>query len=205
MENKKIAVFISGRGSNFKAILDQVKKGNIRGEIVLVISDNAEAPGLRYAEQEKIEKAVFIKQRGEPREHYYDRIMELLREKRIDLIVLAGFMKILSKNIIEQYKNRIMNIHPALLPSFPGTHAQKQALEYGVKYSGCTVHFVDEGVDSGPIIIQEVVPVLDDDTEETLSDRILKREHIAFPRAVALFCEGRLIVEGRRVFIKKQF
>jgi len=197
---KRIAVFISGRGSNFKNILDNTRKGNIKGKIVVVVSDNPEAPGLGYAD-EGIEKAVFVKKKGEPRDHYYERIIEFLSQKKVDLIVLAGFMKVLSCNIIEKYRNRIINIHPALLPSFPGTHAQKQALEYGVKYSGCTVHFVDEGVDTGPIILQDVVPVLDDDTEETLSARILEREHVIFPQAVALFCEDRLIVKDRKVII----
>lgn len=203
MDNKRIAVFLSGRGSNFKAILDEVNQGSIHAEIVAVISDNPGAPGLTYARESGIEEAVFTQKRGESRSAYFRKIIDYLEEKRIDLVVLAGFMKILGSNIIKKYKNRILNIHPGLLPSFPGMHAQKQALEYGVKYTGCTVHFVDEGVDTGPIVLQEVVPVLDFDTEESLSERILKKEHIIYPLAVSLFCDERIILKGRRVFIKR--
>jgi len=128
--------------------------------------------------------------------------MECLKEKDIDLVVLAGYMRILSPYFIRTYKNRIINIHPALLPSFPGLHAQRQAVEYGVKISGCTVHFVDEGIDSGPVILQKAVEVKDNDTEESLAERILKEEHQIYPRAIQLFCQGRLIIKGRRVFIK---
>ncbi len=198
---KRIGVFISGRGSNFRAINEEIKKGGINGEIVVVISDNPDAKGLLYARQEGIPTHVFIKEKAEKRDDYFSRIMVKLEEYNLDLILLAGFMRVLSKNIINEYRNRIINIHPALLPSFPGVHAQKQALEYGVKISGCTVHFVDEGVDTGPIIIQRAVPVYDDDTEESLADRILEQEHKAFPEAVRLFCEDRLTVHGRRVYI----
>ncbi len=202
MNVKRLAVFISGRGSNFRAIHDEVKKGTIKGEIVVVISDNPDAPGLEYARAAGIQSAVFQKKGGESRDTYFDRIIELLDKGAVDGIVLAGFMKVLSRNIIHNYPNRILNIHPALLPSFPGIEAQRQAFEYGVKYSGCTVHFVDEGVDTGPVILQEVIPVLDDDDAHTLADRILKKEHIIYPKAVRFFCEDRLEVRGRKVFVR---
>jgi phosphoribosylglycinamide formyltransferase-1 len=203
MIHKRIAVFISGRGSNFAAILGVIEKGEINGRIIVVISDNPDAAGLRYAEEHAIECAVFQKNRGEPKNDYFSRISTFLKERGIDLIVLAGFMKLLTPNIIQEYRNRILNIHPALLPSFPGVHAQKQALDYGVKFSGCTVHFIDEGVDTGPIILQEVVPVYQGDTEEMLSGRILEKEHKIFPRAVKLFCDNRLVLKGRHVYIKE--
>lgn len=202
MKNKRIACFISGRGSNFKAILDAGKKKEIQGEIVLVVSDNTDAKGLSFTRSNGIRSEVIVQRSGEPRPEYFERIITLLEECAIDLICLAGFMKVLSGNIVSRYKNRIINIHPALLPSFPGEGAQRQAVDYGVKVSGCTVHFVDEGVDTGPIILQEAVPVLDYDTEEALAARILKKEHELFPRAVKLFCSDRLSVEGRYVRVK---
>ncbi len=202
MRHKRIAVFLSGRGSNFRAIFEAVDEGRVNGNIDVVISDVFDAPGLSFARSQGIPCAVFQKSRNESRAEYFQKIIVELDRRKIDLIVLAGFMKVLSGNIIRRYRNRIINIHPALLPAFPGVHAQKQALDYGVKYSGCTVHFVDEGVDTGPIVIQEAVPVLEDDTEDTLSDRILAQEHKIFPRAVQLFCEERLEVKGRRVFIQ---
>jgi phosphoribosylglycinamide formyltransferase-1 len=204
MTKKQIAVFISGRGSNFKAILTEVQKGRIRAEIVAVISDNPEAEGLRYAEENGIEYRVFRWNRKEPRQSYFHRLMEYLRPKNIDLIILAGFMLVLSRNIVHRYKNRIMNIHPALLPAFPGENAQEKAFDHGVKISGCTVHFIDERVDTGPIILQKAVPVLDDDDAETLAERILRQEHTIFPEAVRLFCEDRLIPDGRRVYIRDE-
>lgn len=201
-EGKRIAVFISGRGSNFKAIMEEIKKGTIKGRIVLVISDNTHAPGLLYARENNIECVVFKKINSDSRSEYFEKIISELKAKNIELIILAGFMKILSPNIVGLYRNRILNIHPALLPSFPGEHAQKKALEYGVKYSGCTVHFVDEGVDSGPIIAQKAIQVKDGDTEQILSDRILEKEHVIYPEAVRLFCDNKLSVKGRRVFTK---
>lgn len=203
IEGKIIAVFISGRGSNFKAIMEEIKKETIKGRIVLVVSDNPDAPGLLYARENNIECAVFKKKNSDSRSEYFEKIISVLKVKNIELIILAGFMKILSPNIVGSYRNSILNIHPALLPSFPGEYAQKKALEYGVKYSGCTVHFVDEGVDSGPIIAQKAVPVKDGDTEQTLSDRILEKEHIIYPEAVRLFCDNKLSVKGRRVFTKR--
>ncbi|MBN2322590.1 MAG: phosphoribosylglycinamide formyltransferase [Spirochaetes bacterium] len=199
MEKKRIACCISGRGSNFKAILDAVNTNEIQGEIVLVVTDNPGAEGLSYAHENGIRSETVVRKKGEPRYEYFERIIRLFEEYGVDLICLAGFMKVLSGNIVSRYRNRIINIHPALLPSFPGEKAQRQAVEYGVKVSGCTVHFVDEGVDTGPIILQEAVPVEDGDTEETLAARILKKEHVLFPRAVKLFCSDMLTVEGRFV------
>jgi len=201
MEKKSIAVFLSGRGSNFRAIFDAVEEGRVNGYIEVVVSDNPDAKGLSFARANGIRSAVFEKPRTENRTEYFDKIIEFLDGSTIDLIVLAGFMKVMSGRFIEKYRNRILNIHPALLPSFPGEHAQRQALDYGVKCSGCTVHFVDEGVDTGPIVLQETVPVREDDTEDSLSARILEQEHKIYPRAVQLFCEERLKVEGRRVLI----
>jgi len=203
MNKKRIVVFISGRGSNFMAIHSEIERGNINGEIVAVISDNPDAGGLLYAKEKGIPCAIFIKRKEEKRSQYFERIMSYLDELKVDLILLAGFMRVLSENIVKRYRNRIMNIHPALLPSFPGENAQRQAFEYGVKISGCTVHFVDEGVDSGPIIFQEAVPVLDGDDADTLAARILEKEHIIYPKAVKYFCEDKLIVNCRHVFVKE--
>ena len=200
MDKKRIAVFISGRGSNFKSIHESIVNGSINGEIVAVISDNPEANGLEYASKKGLPRNVFPWQ--PPRARYFQGIMDFLERNQINLIVLAGFMRLLSPNIVRRYKNRILNIHPALLPSFPGEEAQKQAFEYGVKYSGCTVHFVDEGVDTGPIVQQRVVPVREDDDVASLSERILEQEHRLFPEVVGLFCNDALKVVGRRVHIK---
>jgi phosphoribosylglycinamide formyltransferase-1 len=200
MAKKRIAVLISGRGSNFMSIHRDIENGRINGEIVAVLSDNPDAAGLAYAEKMGIECAVFPWQ--SPREKYFEVIMHFLEQRNIDLIVLAGFMRVLSDNIIKRYENCILNIHPALLPSFPGEDAQKQAFEYGVKYSGCTVHIVDAGVDTGPIVQQRVVPVLEDDDAETLAERILEQEHKLFPEVVRLFCNDQLKVVGRKVQIQ---
>lgn len=204
MKKKRIVVFISGRGSNFMAIHREIEKGNINGEILAVISDNPDAGGLSYAREKSIPCAIFEKKKEEKRSQYFERVMSYLDELKVDLILLAGFMRVLSENIVKRYRNRIMNIHPALLPSFPGESAQRQAFEYGVKISGCTVHFVDEGVDTGPIIFQEAVPVLDGDDADSLAARILEREHIIYPKAVKYFCEDRLFVNGRHVFVKEE-
>ena len=197
-----IGVLASGRGTNLQAIIEAVKEGKIEGRISIVISDNRDAFALKRAKQNNIETEYINFKSFKNREDYDKEIMECLKEKDIDLVVLAGYMRILSSYFIKMYKNRIMNIHPALLPSFPGLHAQRQAVEYGVKISGCTVHFVDEGVDSGPVILQKAVEVKDKDTEESLTERILKEEHQIYPRAIQLFCQGRLIIKGRKVFIK---
>jgi phosphoribosylglycinamide formyltransferase-1 len=197
-----IAVLISGRGSNLQSIIDNVESGYIpNARVSVVISDKRDAYGLERAMNHGI-NALFIDPAAyESKKHFENALLESLAKFSTDVLLLAGFMRILGSNVIKAYNNRVMNIHPALLPSFKGLNAQKQALEYGVKISGCTVHFVDEGMDSGPIILQKSVPVLDSDTEGSLSERILAQEHIIFPEAVKLFAEGRLDVKGRRVHI----
>jgi phosphoribosylglycinamide formyltransferase-1 len=197
-----IGVLASGRGTNLQVIIEAIEEGKIEGEIKVVISDNPDAYALKRAKQHNIETQYIDFKSFKNREDYDKKIVECLKEKKIDLVVLAGYMRILSPYFIRTYKNKIMNIHPALLPSFPGLHAQRQAVEYGVKISGCTVHFVDEGVDSGPIILQKSVEVSADDTEESLVEKILKEEHQIYPRAIQLFSQGRLIIKGRKVFIK---
>lgn len=199
----KIAVFISGRGSNFVALHENIKKGIIKNaEISVVFSNKEDAKGLEYAKNENIKVIVIPSKNYDNRQEYDKLIVEALKPYNIDLICLAGYMRIVTSELIKPYENRIINIHPALLPSFKGLHAQRQALEYGVKYSGCTVHFVDDGMDSGAIILQKVVEVYDDDTEDTLSERILKQEHIAYSEAVSLITSGKLAVNGRKVSIK---
>jgi phosphoribosylglycinamide formyltransferase-1 len=198
----KIAVFLSGRGSNFKAIHDAILSGTINGDIVLVFSNKKEALGLSMAQERNLETLYLNPREFDSREAYDQTIIDAAKQKEVDLICLAGYMKILTPLFCNAFKNRIMNIHPALLPSFPGLHVQQKAIDWGVRYSGATVHFVTADVDMGPIILQAVVPVLQDDTEETLSERILKEEHKIYPEAVQLFFEGRLEVKGRRVTIK---
>jgi len=199
----KIAIFISGRGSNFKAIHDAILAGKINAEIVLVFSNKKEAPGLKIAQERNL-KNLFLNPKDYPSLEEYEReIIKEAKKREVDLICLAGYMKILSPSFCREFKNCIINIHPALLPAFPGLHVQKKALEWGVKYSGATVHFVTEDVDMGPIILQAVVPVFQDDTEETLSERILKEEHKIYPEAVRLFFEGKLEVKQRIVYIRK--
>ena len=199
----KIAIFISGRGSNFKAIHDAILAGKINAEIVLVFSNKKEALGLKIAQERNLE-TLFLNPKDYPSLEEYEReIIKEAKKREVDLICLAGYMKILGPSFCREFKNCIMNIHPALLPAFPGLHVQKKALEWGVKYSGVTVHFVTEDVDMGPIILQAVVPVFQDDTEETLSERILKEEHKIYPEAVRLFFEGKLEVKQRIVYIRK--
>jgi len=197
-----IGVLVSGSGTNLQAIIEAIEEGKIAGEIKVVMSDNPDAYALKRAQQYHIDTRYVDFKEFKNREDYDKEIIKTLEEKKIELVVLAGYMRILSPYFIRTYKNKIINIHPALLPSFPGLHAQRQTLEYGAKVSGCTVHFVDEGVDSGPIILQKVVEVSDDDTEESLAEKILKEEHQIYPRAIQLFSQGRLMIKGRRVFIK---
>lgn len=197
-----IGVLASGRGSNFQSIIDNIKSGYINAKIALLITDNANAYAIERAKNNNIETLVLIPKNFPDRDSYYRHIADELKKRNIDLVILAGFMRVVGQPLIERFKNRIMNIHPALLPSFPGLHGQKQAVEYGVKIAGCTVHFVDEGVDTGPIIIQSAVPAYEDDTEDTLSERILKEEHRIFPLAVKLFAEDKIKVKGRKVFIE---
>ena len=198
---KRIAVLLSGRGSNFEAIVDAVAAGKIPdAEIAVVISNREGAPGIEKARQRGLE-AVVIPSKGRQREEYDQEVVALLKEKQVELVCLAGFMRLLSPVFVREFRHRILNIHPALLPAFPGLEAQKQALEWGVKFSGCTVHFVDENLDAGPIVLQAVVPVRDDDTEETLAARILREEHRAYPEAIRIVLSGKFRIEGRRVLL----
>jgi len=190
-----IAVLASGRGTNLQAIINAVQEGKIDGTIKIVISDNEKAYALKRARDNRINTMVFPYKSYKNKENYEDQIINCLKNNYIDLVVLAGYMRLLGSKIINNYRYRIINIHPALLPSFPGLNAQKQALEYGVKISGCTVHFVDEGIDPGPIILQHAVEVKQTDNEETLSDRILKYEHQLLPRAIQLFAKKRITIE----------
>jgi phosphoribosylglycinamide formyltransferase-1 len=198
---KNIAVLISGNGTNLQAIIDNVKAGNINAKIVAVISNKADAFGLERAKKAGI-PAYFIDHKGIAREEHEQKIIEILEKHNVDLVVLAGYMRILTPLFVNKYKHRLINIHPALLPSFPGTDGYGDTWNYGCKVGGCTVHFVDEGVDTGPIIIQKVNEVKEDDTIESFKERGLKIEHQALPEAIKLFCEDRLEVEGRKVRIK---
>jgi phosphoribosylglycinamide formyltransferase-1 len=197
----RIAVFLSGRGSNFMAIRGAVERGAIDAEIGLVLSNKAEAPGLIKAREWGLETLFLDPKLFASREDYDRAIIREVEGRRIDLICLAGYMRVLTPGLCEAYEHRIVNIHPALLPAFPGLHVQQKAIDWGVRFSGCTVHFVAAEVDMGPIILQAVVPVLRDDTEETLAARILVEEHKIYPEAVGLYFAGRIEVRGRRVFI----
>jgi phosphoribosylglycinamide formyltransferase-1 len=198
---KNIGILLSGRGSNFEAIARNVQAGKIPAKIAVVISNREEAAGLQRAREMGLNARV-IPSKGKEREAYDREVVAALREFHVDLVCLAGFMRILSPYFIREFPGRILNIHPALLPAFPGSDAQKQALEHGVKLSGCTVHLVDEGVDTGPIICQAAVPVLDGDTLESLSARILKEEHRIYSEAICLLLEDRVRFEGRRAVAK---
>ncbi len=198
---KKLGILLSGRGSNFEAIARNIQAGKIPAEIAVVISNRQEAPGLARAKEMGL-NARFIPSQGKEREAYDREVVSVLKEFQVDVVCLAGFMRILSPYFVREFPRRILNIHPALLPAFPGPEAQKQALEYGVKYTGCTVHIVDEGVDTGPILCQAVVPVRDDDTVETLSARSLKEEHRIYSQALCLLLEDRIRIEGRRALLK---
>ena len=197
-----IAVLASGGGSNLQAIIDAIEAGRLGCKVAVVISDKAEAGALVRATKHNIQTEVITKADYPTREDYDKELTRVLKGYNVELVVLAGFMRILSPVMIDAFPMKIINIHPALLPSFPGLNVQKAAIEAGVKFSGCTVHFVDSGVDTGPIIIQAVVPVLDNDTIEALSERILKEEHRIYPEAVRLIAEGRLEIEERRVIVK---
>ncbi|MBU4532084.1 MAG: phosphoribosylglycinamide formyltransferase [Eubacteriales bacterium] len=195
----KIGVLASGRGSNLQAILDATLDGRLPAEVAVVISDDPQAYALERARTHGI-PLHSVELAGKPsKQAYEEEIVRILREHGVGLVCLAGYMRIVSPVMLRAFPNRMINIHPSLLPSFPGLHAQRQALDYGVRFSGCTVHFVDEGVDSGPIIIQAVVPVLQDDTEDTLSARILEQEHRIYVEAVRLYALGKLTIKGRKV------
>jgi phosphoribosylglycinamide formyltransferase-1 len=198
---KRLGILLSGRGSNFEAIARNVQAGKIPAQIAVVISNKEDAPGLARAKEMGLD-TCFIPSKGKEREAFDREVVAVLKEYQVDLICLAGFMRILSPYFVREFPYRILNIHPALLPAFPGENAQRQALEHGVKFTGCTVHLVDEGVDTGPIVCQAVVPVLDDDTVETLAGRILKEEHRIYSEAICLVLEDKIRVEGRRVLRK---
>ena len=192
---KNLGILLSGRGSNFEAIADNVASGTLDAHIAVVISNRADAAG--------IESALVIPSKGKVREEHDREVVAALRERQVDLICLAGYMRLLSPWFVQQFPNRILNIHPALLPAFPGLEAQKQAFDYGVKVSGCTVHFVDENLDQGAILVQKVVPVLDTDDDHTLAARILEQEHIAYSEAIRMVLEEKYAISGRKV-VKKQ-
>jgi phosphoribosylglycinamide formyltransferase-1 len=197
---KRVGVLLSGRGSNFLALSDAIERGEIPAQIALVVSNKEGAPGLRHA-RDRGYKALFIPSKGKKREDFDCEVVTELRKEKVDIVCLAGFMRLLSSYFVDCFRMRILNIHPALLPSFPGLDGQQQALEWGVRVSGCTVHFVDEELDHGPIIVQKVVPVLDDDSVDELSHRILEQEHLAYPEALRLVCEGNYRIEGRRLIM----
>jgi phosphoribosylglycinamide formyltransferase-1 len=198
---KRIGVLVSGRGSNLQALLDAARREDLGGEVAVVVSNVEGAFGLERARQAGI-PAVFRDHRGQKRESYDAGIVEILRAHQVDLVCLAGFMRLLSPVFVRAFPGRIVNIHPALLPAFPGLDAQRQAWEHGAKVSGATVHLVDEGLDSGPIVAQEAVSVLSSDTAQTLADRILEAEHRLYPRAVRILLEGRYRIQGRRVIVE---
>ncbi len=198
---KNLGILLSGRGSNFEAIADKVESGKLNANIAIVISNRADAPGIESARSRGL-KAQVIPSKGKVREEHDRDVAAALCAHRVDLVCLAGYMRLLSPWFVQQFPNRILNIHPALLPAFPGLEAQKQAFDYGVKVSGCTVHFVDENLDHGAIIVQKVVPVLDGDDEHSLAARILEQEHIAYTEAIGIVLEGKFSVEGRRVILR---
>jgi len=194
----RLGILISGRGSNFEAISNAINRGKLEAEIAIVISNRASAPGLDIARERGIPMRV-IPSQGMDRESYDQLLIEELRTHEVELVCLAGFMRLLSASFVRAFPDRVLNIHPSLLPAFPGLDAQKQALDHGVKIAGCTVHFVDEFLDSGPIVMQAAVPVLDNDSVDSLSARILLQEHVIYSRAIQAIEEGRVKVEGRRV------
>ncbi|HKF21813.1 MAG TPA: phosphoribosylglycinamide formyltransferase [Candidatus Angelobacter sp.] len=195
---KKLGILLSGRGSNFEAIADSIQSGRLKAEIAIVISNRAEAPGLESARRRGL-KTRLIPSKGRAREEHDAEVVAALKAAEVDFICLAGYMRLLSPDFVRAFPNRILNIHPSLLPAFPGLEAQKQAVEHGAKISGCTVHFVDEHLDHGPIILQKTVPVLDGDDEHTLAARILEQEHIAYTEALRLVVSGEVEVQGGRV------
>ena len=202
METLALGVLASGRGSNFQAIIDEIESGRLNAAVMLLVADNPSAFAIERAKKHSVESLYIDSRQFATKDDFFIRIAAEFKARNVELVVLAGFMRIVRRPLLEAFPSRIMNIHPALLPSFPGLHGQRQAIDYGVRISGCTVHFVDEGMDTGPTIIQAAVPVSPDDTEERLSERILRMEHKIFPEAIRLYSEGRLSVEGRVVKIK---
>jgi phosphoribosylglycinamide formyltransferase-1 len=199
--NRRLGILLTGRGSNFEAIADRIASKKLDAEIAVVISNVASAPGLERARARGL-NAVYIPSKNRSREEFDREAVEVLRKNNVSLVVLAGFMRILSSIFLDAFPYGILNIHPALLPSFPGTDVQRKALEYGVKFSGCTVHFVNDALDAGPIILQAAVPVADDDTAETLSEKILKEEHRIYSQAIDLVLSGRCEIQARRVVLR---
>jgi phosphoribosylglycinamide formyltransferase 1 len=200
-KNRRLGILLSGRGSNFQAIADRIQSGKLDGEIAVVISNVENAAGLANARERRL-NVLCIPSQGRPREQFDAEILEALQTNDVGLVVLAGFMRIVSPVITNAYPNLVLNIHPALLPSFPGLDVQKQALLHGVKFSGCTVHIVNDTLDGGPIVHQAAVPVIDDDTVESLSARILKEEHRIYSEAIELMLSGRCEIQGRRVVVR---
>jgi len=195
---KNLGILLSGRGSNFEAIADNVASGKLEANVGIVLSNRGDAPGIESARRRGL-RTLVIASKGKVREEHDREVVAALQEHHVDLICLAGYMRLLSPWFVQQFPNRILNIHPSLLPAFPGLDAQKQAFDYGVKVSGCTVHFVDENLDHGAILVQKVVPVLDSDDEHTLAARILEQEHIAYTEAIRIALDGQYRIEGRRV------
>jgi len=198
----RLGVLVSGRGSNLQAIIDRIEEGKLKAKVVLVISDNPGAYAIERCKKHGVPYRVVRRDSFPSKREFEEEMARLLKEEGVELVVLAGFMRILSVNFLRHFKNRVINIHPSLIPAFQGLHAQRQAVEFGVKFSGCSVHMVDESVDAGPVIVQAVVPLLPEDTEETLSERILKLEHRILPQAVQWFAEGRVEVNGRKVLVR---
>ena len=198
-----LGVLVSGNGSNLQSLIDGIEAGSLSARISVVISSNSDAYALKRCEKHGIPTVVVDHRLYVHRGDFDEKIILTLKKHGVELVVMAGFMRILGHRFFEAFPMRIINIHPALLPAFPGLHVQQKAIDYGARFSGCTVHFADEGIDSGPIIIQAVVPVLDDDTADTLAERILREEHRIYPRAIQLYAEGRISVEGRKVRISQ--
>ena len=199
----RLGILVSGRGTNLQAIIDSIEKNELQATISLVVSNKVDAPALERCSRHGIEYKFLNPKDFSDKNEFDNALVELFLAKNINLICLAGYMRILGKSFIKNFEGKIINIHPSLLPAFPGLHPQQQAIEAGVKFSGCTVHFVNEGVDEGPIILQSTVPVYDTDTTDELSLRILEQEHIIYPQAIKLFLENRLTISGRRVLCKK--
>ena len=198
----KLGVLCSGRGSDLQSIIDAIADGKLNAEIAIVLTDKPNVMALERAQKAGIKNLCIDRKQFDNKSDFESALLNELKTVEVDLVVLAGFMRILSPSFVHEYKERIINIHPSLLPSFPGAHAHRDVLAYGVKVSGCTVHFVDEGTDSGPIIMQTAVEVKDDDTEETLAARVLEQEHIIYPKVLQLYVEGKLKIVGRKVLIQ---
>ncbi|MFI5105387.1 MAG: phosphoribosylglycinamide formyltransferase [Terriglobales bacterium] len=199
---KKIGILLSGRGSNFEAIADSIQAGRLAAEIAMVISNRADAPGFESARRRGLPGRLILS-KGRPREEHDAAVVAELRAAGVDLVCMAGYMRLLSPVFVRSFPSRILNIHPSLLPAFPGLNAQKQALDYGVKVTGCTVHFVDEDLDHGPIILQKMVPVLEGDDEHSLGSRILQQEHIAYSEAIGMVLGGEIEIQGRKTVRRK--